>query len=116
MVTQFGMSETVGPIAVIEHPELALSGQGVVPRYEVSQHTAELVDREVRRIVDEAYTRATGLIRANRATLDALATALLERETLERADVEAIVAGTPLAPRAVAVEQPAAGPAPARAA
>ncbi len=116
MVTQFGMSGIVGPIAVIEHPELALSGQGVVPRYEVSQHTAELVDREVRRIVDEAYTRATGLIRANRATLDALATALLERETLERAEVEAIVAGTPLPPRSVAAEQPGAGPAPARAA
>ena len=111
MVTQFGMSEVVGPIAVIEHPELALVGRDVVPRYEVSQHTAELVDREVRRIVDEAYGRATGLIRANRATLDALASALLERETLERADVEAIVAGTP-PPRAATAEQPGAGQAP----
>ncbi|HEU5260435.1 MAG TPA: ATP-dependent zinc metalloprotease FtsH [Gemmatimonadales bacterium] len=111
MVTQFGMSEIVGPIAVIEHPELALVGRDVVPRYEVSQHTAELVDREVRRIVEEAYKRAMGLIRANRATLDALASALLERETLERAEVEAIVAGTP-PPRAATAEQPGAGPAP----
>jgi cell division protease FtsH len=93
MVTQFGMSEVVGPITVVEHPELALLGRDVVQRYEVSQHTAELVDREVRRIAQEAYTRAIDLIRAHRRTLDALATRLLERETLERAEVEAIVAG-----------------------
>ena len=93
MVTQFGMSEVVGPITVVEHPELALLGRDVVQRYEVSQHTAELVDCEVRRIAQEAYTRAIDLIRAHRRTLDALATRLLERETLERAEVEAIVAG-----------------------
>jgi len=93
MVTQFGMSEVVGPITVVEHPELAPFGRDVVQRYEVSQHTAELVDCEVRRIAQEAYTRAIDLIRAHRRTLDALATRLLERETLERAEVEAIVAG-----------------------
>ncbi len=112
MVTHFGMSEVVGPITVVEHPELDLVGREVVARHEVSQHTAELVDREVRRIVQEAYTRATDLIRANRATLDALASTLLERETLERAEVEAIVAGRPLPPRATAVEQPSVGQAP----
>ena len=93
MVTQFGMSEVVGPITVIEHPEVAFFGRDVVRRHEISQHTAELVDRELRRIVQEAYTRAADLIRANRGTLDALASMLLERETLQRAEVEAIVAG-----------------------
>ncbi len=93
MVTEFGMSEVVGPITVVEHPELPPFGRQVVQRLEVSQHTAELVDGEVRRIVQEAYTRASDVIRANRGALDALANMLLERETLERADVEAIVAG-----------------------
>ncbi len=118
MVTQFGMSEAVGPITVAEHPELGLFGHDVIQRHEVSQHTAELVDREVRRIVQEAYTRATGLIRGNRTTLDALASTLLERETLERADVEAIVAGRPLPPRATSAEEPGAArtPKPAQAA
>jgi cell division protease FtsH len=63
----------------------------MVQRHEVSQHTAELVDREVRRIAQEASARATDLLRRNRGALDALAAALLARETLERADVEAIV-------------------------
>jgi cell division protease FtsH len=92
MVTRFGMSELVGPVAVIEHPEVGLFGREVIQRHEVSPQTAELIDREVRRLVAEAATRAGELIRANRATLDALASALLDRETLERAEVEAIVA------------------------
>ena len=118
MVTEFGMSEAVGPITVAEHPEVAPFGNELVRRYEVSQHTAELVDREVRRIVQEAYARAADLIRANRGALEALAGMLLERETLERAEVEAIVAGKTLPPRGVAGEPPAAGrpPEPARAA
>ena len=92
MVTRFGMSEVVGPMAVAERPELGMLGHELAQRYEVSQHTAELVDGEVRRIIQEAAARAAELIRANRATLDALASALLEHETLERAEVEAIVA------------------------
>jgi cell division protease FtsH len=96
MVTRFGMSEAVGPMAVAEQPRLGLLGAEVAQRHEVSQHTADLVDHEVRRIVREAAARATDLIRANRSTLDALASALLERETLERAEVEAIVAGKAL--------------------
>jgi cell division protease FtsH len=100
MVTQFGMSDAVGPITVIERPELGLSGRDVVQRYDVSQHTAELVDQEVRRIAQDACARATDLVRANRFTLDALAAMLLERETLDRAEVEAIVAGKSLPARA----------------
>jgi len=94
MVMQFGMSQVVGPITVSEYPEVALFGRDVVQRHEVSQHTAELVDSEVRRIVQEAYARASDLLRKNRATLDALAGALLERETLERAEIDAIVSST----------------------
>jgi cell division protease FtsH len=94
MVTQFGMSQVVGPITVSEYPELALVGHEVVQRQAISQHIAELVDREVRRIVQEAYARASDLLRTNRATLDALASALLECETLERAEIAAIVGST----------------------
>jgi cell division protease FtsH len=117
MVTRFGMSDLVGPIAVVEQPGIGLLGHDVVQRHEVSQHTAELVDREVQRIVHEAAARAAELIRANRATLDALANALLERETLERGEVEAIVAGKALPVRALGGEPAAASvPPPARAA
>jgi cell division protease FtsH len=107
MVTRFGMSEVVGPMAVTEQAGLGLLGREIVQRHEVSQYTAELVDREVRRIVQEAAARAADLIRGNRATLDALANALLERETLERAEVEAIVAGKALPTPVVPLSEPA---------
>jgi cell division protease FtsH len=53
---------------------------------EVSEHTQELIDSEVRRIVDEQYQVVTRLLTENRDKLDALVAALLERETLDEAD------------------------------
>jgi cell division protease FtsH len=93
MVTEFGMSERIGPVTVGEPGEVMLWGREVLPRRAVSPHMADLVDDEVRRMVGEAHERARGVISANRPVLDALAAALLERETLDRAEVEAIVAG-----------------------
>jgi cell division protease FtsH len=93
MVTEFGMSERIGPVTVGEPGEVMLWGREVLPRRAVSPHMADLVDDEVRRMVGEAHERARGVISANRPALDALAAALLERETLDRAEVEAIVAG-----------------------
>ena len=92
MVTEFGMSERIGPVTVGEPGEVMLWGREVLPRRAVSPHMADLVDDEVRRMVGEAHERARGVISAHRPALDALAAALLERETLDRAEVEAIVA------------------------
>jgi cell division protease FtsH len=92
MVTEFGMSERIGPVTVGEPGEVMLWGREVLPRRGVSPHMADLVDDEVRRMVGEAHERARGVISAHRLALDALAAALLERETLDRAEVEAIVA------------------------
>jgi len=97
MVTQFGMSDAIGPIAIAEREEAVL-GPTVVARQPVSEHTADLVDREVRRIVEEAYARARELLTTHLDALHALAAALLEHETLERAEVEAIVAQHPAQP------------------
>ncbi|HUL50082.1 MAG TPA: ATP-dependent zinc metalloprotease FtsH [Gemmatimonadales bacterium] len=91
MVTRFGMSDALGPITVQDHAELGSLGRDIVQRLEVSPHTAELVDDEVRRLAQDARLRAANLIATNRATLDRLAAALLEHETLERAEVEAIL-------------------------
>ncbi|HYL55147.1 MAG TPA: ATP-dependent zinc metalloprotease FtsH [Gemmatimonadales bacterium] len=105
MVTEYGMSE-LGPLTTADHPEVTVLGRDVVQRHEISQHTAEMVDREVSRIVQAAYTRAADLLRTRRQALDALATALLERETLGRAEVEAIV-GTPELPATAGPAKPA---------
>jgi len=92
MVTEFGMSDTIGPITVGEPGEVMLWGRETIPRRAVSPHIADLVDDEVRRLVREANARARGVIMANRRALDTLAAALVERETLDRAEVETIVA------------------------
>ena len=84
MVGRWGMSEAIGPVSVLPGPQgepTLFPGAG-----EASDETRELVDAEVRRIVDECYDRALDQLREHRDKLDALAQALLERETLDEAD------------------------------
>ena len=86
MVVRWGMSPAIGPLAVA-------SADGRNAFYpggaEVSERTQELVDEEMRRIVDEAHEQVTELLRENRGKLDALAEALLEHETLDEEDAYA---------------------------
>jgi len=83
MVSRWGMSDAIGPIAVTDNGRDGM----VVPGADgVSERTHELLDEEARRIVEEAENNVVALLRRERARLDALATALLERETLEQAD------------------------------
>jgi cell division protease FtsH len=86
MVGRWGMSAAIGPIAV-----LPMDGMGpLLPGVsETSEATQRLIDEEVRRIVEGAYTDVTALLHAHRGNLDALAHALLERETLDEADAYA---------------------------
>jgi len=98
MVTQFGMSDVVGPIAVGDREAEIFLGREVVQRREVSERTAELVDTEVKRVLTEAFERAKTILSSQRDVLDRLAAALLERETLDREEVDLVVAGRPLPP------------------
>ena len=83
MVGRWGMSDAIGPVAVIPR-----DGQGpLLPgASEVSAETQRLVDDEVRRLVEQAEVEVTELLTANRERLDALVRALMERETLDEAD------------------------------
>src|SRR5256712_6312381 len=98
MVTQFGMSDAVGPIAVGDREAEIFLGREVVQRREISERTAELVDTELKRMLGAAYERARDILLEHRAVLDRLAAALLERETLDREEVDLVVAGKPLPP------------------
>ena len=86
MVGRWGMSDAIGPVTVLpgpnDEPTLfpGLGGGGV------SQQTQQLVDEEVRRIVDGCYDDALRILGENRERLEALTRALLERETLDQAD------------------------------
>src|SRR5437016_1561810 len=101
MVTQFGMSDAVGPIAIGDREQEIFLGREVVQRREISERTAELVDAEVKRILGAAYEVAREIIATRRDALDRIASALLERETLDHDEVDLVVAGKPLPPQEI---------------
>lgn len=103
MVTEWGMSEKFGPLSFNEREESMFGFGPGIRQKEYSEHTAREIDEEVRRIVLEQYRRARALLEANRDKLDQLAMALLERETLDREEVTAIMEGRPLPPRERAI-------------
>jgi cell division protease FtsH len=86
MVGRWGMSEAIGPVAVLPRDGAGPLLPGVA---EVSPETQKLVDDEVRRVVDEAHREVRSLLEDNRDKLDALAHALLEHETLDEEDAYA---------------------------
>jgi cell division protease FtsH len=91
MVGRWGMSQAIGPIAVIPQEGMSPFLPGVA---EASESTQRLVDEEVRRIVESAHREVSGLLREHRANLDSLVAGLLEHETLDEADAYA-AAGLP---------------------
>jgi len=104
MVTMFGMSEEIGPMAVGDAEQEVFLGREIVQRRAISESVAEKVDTEVKRLLDEAYDSATRTLMENRELLERIAEALLERETLDREEVELLAAGERL-PEAKMVKQ-----------
>jgi cell division protease FtsH len=92
MVTQFGMSDALGPQTFGEKEELVFLGREIGEQRNYSEEVAEAIDREVRRLVEEAYGRAREIIRSYRARLDEVARRLIERETLDAAEFQAMFA------------------------
>ena len=93
MVGRWGMSQTIGMVAVLPS-EGASPWAGDV----ASPRTLELLDEEVRRTVEASYDEVLALLAAERSRLDALAEALLQRETLDQIDAYRIAGlGEPLA-------------------
>jgi cell division protease FtsH len=100
MVTQFGMSDVVGPVAVGDREHQIFLGRELAQRREVSESTAQQVDVEIKRILEAAYERARMILSGDMDTLHRMADALLERETLDREEVALIAAGKDLPPSA----------------
>jgi cell division protease FtsH len=104
MVTQYGMSDRIGPVAVGDAEHEVFLGREIGQRRIVSENVAERVDGEVKRFIDEAYVTAVRTLQENRPLLESIADALLERETLDREDIDLLAAGEPL-PEARLVRQ-----------
>ncbi|HTJ84266.1 MAG TPA: ATP-dependent zinc metalloprotease FtsH [Polyangiaceae bacterium] len=97
MVTEFGMSDRIGPIHYGSDEESVFLGKEFSsPRRNHSEAVAQLIDDEVKRLVIEGHEVAKQLLTEQRELLDRLAQALLDRETLDAEDVEALVAGREL--------------------
>jgi len=96
MVTQWGMSDALGPLQYEEQQGETFLGYSQTQRHNISNETALLIDKEIKRLVDEANARATQLLTDNIDQLNALANALLEYETLTGEEIDALLKdGTP---------------------
>jgi cell division protease FtsH len=90
MVAQWGMNEELGPVAYRQGEEHVFLGREMAQQRDFSEHTAELVDEEVRKLVRSLERRAEELLTEHRDQLEELARALLEREVIEAEEIRAI--------------------------
>ncbi len=95
MVAHWGMSDRVGPVACHTGEEHPFLGREIYEQREFSEDTARLIDEEVSRILHEADARARELLTQQRDKLDALASALEQREMLDESEVEEIIGPSP---------------------
>jgi cell division protease FtsH len=96
MVTEFGMSEKLGPLRYSENEEEVFLGHSVTQRKNMSDATARLIDEEIRRLVEAGEARARQLLTEHMEELRALAKALLEYETLSADEVRRVIRGEPI--------------------
>ncbi len=97
MVSNWGMSERVGPLACQTSNEHPFLGRDVYEQRDFSEHTAQVIDEEVARILSAAAERADALLADNREKLDTLSEELISRESLDDSEVASVIG--PSAPR-----------------
>lgn len=93
MVTKWGLSEKMGPLAYSEDEGEVFLGRSVTQTKHVSGHTAKVIDEEIRRLIDENYDRAEKIINEHMAELHAMADALMKYETIDKGQIDAIMEG-----------------------
>jgi len=98
MVTQYGMSEKLGPLAFGKKEEMVFLGREISEQRNYSDEVAAKIDAEVRSIIDNAFARAKEALTTHREVLDRLAALLVEKETIEHDEFEALFEGV-LPPR-----------------
>jgi cell division protease FtsH len=104
MVTRFGMSDELGPIAYAENQEEVFLGHSVSRTQNVSEATAQRIDSEIHRIIDECYQRAHQILSERMNDLNVLARGLLEYETLSGDEITGLLKG--IAPVRTPYEEP----------
>ena len=102
MVTRYGMSDVLGTMVYVDTEQDGMFGR--MSSKTVSEATQQKVDAEIRRILDEQYGHARGLLEANRDKVEAMTKALLEWETLDANQLDDIMAGNPPRPPKVSTQ------------
>ncbi|MCL6595871.1 MAG: ATP-dependent zinc metalloprotease FtsH [Firmicutes bacterium] len=97
MITEFGMSEGLGPLAYGTKEDQVFLGRDLLRERNYSEEVAAAIDREVRRVIGEAHDRAKRLLDQNRQRLTRVAERLMEQETMDAAEFEALVNGAEVA-------------------
>jgi cell division protease FtsH len=92
MVTRYGSSEVLGPVAYGENRDEVFLGHSVARQENIGEHTAEVIAAEIRKLIDSAVLRAREILSARRDELDALAAALLHHETLSGRQITDLLA------------------------
>ncbi|RTZ72180.1 MAG: ATP-dependent zinc metalloprotease FtsH [Gammaproteobacteria bacterium] len=98
MVTRWGLSERLGPLAYGEEEEEVFLGRSVTQHKNVSDETAHIIDEEIRNVIDRNYDRAKRILKENIDKLHAMAEALVKYETIDQEQIEDIMAGRPPRP------------------
>lgn len=88
MITRFGMSERLGPVALGRQNGNMFMGRDIMTERDFSEETASIIDGEVRELVDEAYRRAKDVLVTNRVVLDKLAQMLIDKETVDSEELQ----------------------------
>jgi len=96
MVTQWGMSDALGPVGYAENSQEVFLGHSITQTKMISEATAQKIDEEIRRIVEEGYQEARRILEEKLELLHELAQALLEYETLTGEDIDRIMRGEPV--------------------
>ncbi|MCX7592686.1 MAG: ATP-dependent zinc metalloprotease FtsH3, partial [Fischerella sp.] len=92
MVTRFGMSDKLGPVALGRQQGNMFLGRDIMSERDFSEETAAAIDEEVRKLVDAAYARAKKVLTDNRHVLDQLANMLVEKETVDAEELQELLA------------------------
>lgn len=91
MVTKYGMSEKIGPVAYDDSEEMVFLGREIMADKHYSEETAKLIDEEVGKLIKEAEKKAEKIISGNKKILKAIADELLEKEIIEKEEFEEII-------------------------
>jgi len=91
LVTEYGMSEKIGPISYVERPDMVFLGRDLIEKHRYSEEIARKIDQEVARFIGNACKKAKKILVKKRKKLDEIAARLIEKETIERKEFEELM-------------------------